>query len=136
MTRNRNAHGHTWLITFVDMPYDGNLFNRLSVSSVGMIGSSPNVYVGTRPEVQSFSCSGDPTSAADYFSLTFLGKATVVPASTTASGLADLLSSTETFGTAWRRAVVTIAGGQTTVCATSSPKTALAPPHARCLAPR
>jgi hypothetical protein len=48
VSRNRNAHGHTWLITFVDMPYPGSLYNQVGVVWHCVVACCPSTHARTR----------------------------------------------------------------------------------------
>jgi hypothetical protein len=114
VSRNRNAFGHTWLVTFTGMPYPGSLWNQLSVNGDGLLGPDAAVATGVVPETQTFSCTG-PSSGS--FQLSFLSVAVPVPGATTAAELVALLSGVESFGVSVTRVAVVIGGGQSTVCA-------------------
>jgi hypothetical protein len=122
VTRNRQEHGHTWLITFVSMPYPGDLYNQLFVDGVGLLGNDPTVSVGVRSEAQSFKCTGNPASSTATFTLGFMGTTTVVTAGTTIAQLQQTLNGMYAFGNGIDRVLVQAAGGaQPTVCAASTP---------------
>ncbi|CAE7918612.1 unnamed protein product, partial [Symbiodinium sp. KB8] len=66
VTRNILAHGYTWLVTFVDMPYSGDLAGEMSVDSTGLLGTNPTVSLDWTEEVQAVVCNGFSTTASSF----------------------------------------------------------------------
>jgi hypothetical protein len=73
VTRNIVNHGHTWLVTFNNMEYEGSEYGQLQVHKRGLRGTNADVIVKGYVAVQHLRC----YKSTGNFKLQFMGQETV-----------------------------------------------------------